>query len=81
VLTNRDSRQGHDVWIVDHSYGAGTRNVSLKAGEKRIITVRLAKSFSWYDFSVVAGRFERRCAGRVETGKPGTSDPAMGRHA
>ncbi|HXE64463.1 MAG TPA: phospholipase C, phosphocholine-specific [Bryobacteraceae bacterium] len=81
LLTNRDAKQSHDARIVDHSYGAGARNVSLKAGEKRTITLRLAKSHSWYDFSVLAGRFERRCAGRVETGKPGYSDPAMSNHA
>jgi phospholipase C len=78
VLTNRDSKPIRDVRIVDHSYGAAARSIALRAGEKRTITLRLAKSFSWYDFSVSAGRFERRCAGRVETGKPGYSDPAMG---
>jgi phospholipase C len=81
VLTNRDSKHAHDLRIVDHSYGAGLRNVSVKAGEKRTITLGLAKSSFWYDFSVTAGGFERRCAGRVETGKPGYSDPAMARHA
>ncbi|HVW07110.1 MAG TPA: alkaline phosphatase family protein, partial [Bryobacteraceae bacterium] len=81
VLTNRDSKQSHDLRIVDHSYGTGTRSVFLKAGEKRTVTLPLAKSFSWYDFSVTAGRLERRCAGRVETGKPGQSDPAMSGHA
>ena len=81
ALTNRDAKQSHDVRIVDHSYGMGGRSLSLKAGEKRTITLRLAKSHSWYDFSVLAGRLERRCAGRVETGKPGYSDPAMSGHA
>jgi phospholipase C len=80
VLTNRDPKQSQDLRIVDHSYGRGTRNIFLKAGEKRTITLRLAKSFSWYDFSVISGAFERRCAGRVETGKAGFSDPAMGSH-
>jgi phospholipase C len=80
VLANRDSK-GNELRVTDHSYGTGARNVSLKAGEKRTITLRLAKSHSWYDFSVTAGRFERRCAGRVETGKPGFSDPAMSGHA
>ncbi|HEY4087728.1 MAG TPA: phospholipase C, phosphocholine-specific [Bryobacteraceae bacterium] len=81
LLTNRDAKQAHDLRVIDHSYGFGAQNVSLNAGEKRTITLGLAKSFSWYDFSVTAGRFERRCAGRVETGKAGYSDPAMGRHA
>jgi phospholipase C len=32
----------------------------------------------WYDFTVTAGAFERRFAGRMETGKDSVSDPAMG---
>jgi phospholipase C len=80
VLANRDSKS-HALRVVDLSYGTGARDVTLRAGETRTITLPLAKSFSWYDFSVIAGRFERRCAGRVETGKPGFSDPAMSGHA
>jgi phospholipase C len=38
----------------------------------------LAKSGNWYDFTVQASGFERRFAGRMETGQPGFSDPAMG---
>jgi phospholipase C len=40
----------------------------------------LANSGNWYDFSVkasVENSFARRLAGRVETGKPGISDPAV----
>ncbi len=36
----------------------------------------LAASYYWYDFTVVAQEFERRFAGRLETGSPGFSDPA-----
>lgn len=32
----------------------------------------------WYDFTVTAGAFERRFAGRMETGRHSVSDPAMG---
>lgn len=35
-------------------------------------------SGNWYDFTVTAPDFERRFAGRMETGEPGSSDPAMG---
>jgi phospholipase C len=39
----------------------------------------LAGSGNWYDFTLsMAGGFERRFAGRLETGKDGLSDPAMG---
>ena len=39
----------------------------------------LAGTNSWYDFTLTMGdSFERRFAGRLETGKDGVSDPAMG---
>ena len=41
----------------------------------------LKNSASWYDLSVTVAQapgFLRRCAGRVETGRHGVSDPAMG---
>jgi len=39
----------------------------------------LADSSSWYDFTLSMGEgFERRFAGRLETGRDGVSDPAMG---
>jgi len=34
-------------------------------------------SHQWYDFTVVSDQFERRFAGRMETGDPGFSDPAV----
>jgi phospholipase C len=44
------------------------------------VTLRLARSSQWYDFGVTivgAAHYLRRFAGRVETGKPGITDPAM----
>jgi phospholipase C len=42
-------------------------------------TWSLAGSASWYDFTLTMdGGFVRRFAGRLETGKDGVSDPAMG---
>ena len=39
----------------------------------------LAASHSWYDFTVTMDNgFERRFAGRLETGTDGWSDPEMG---
>jgi len=81
VIANRDRGRSYGVRIVDHAYGSGDRTATVKAGEKKSIVLRLARSFSWYDFTVkIAGSetFARRFAGRVETGRPGYSDPAMG---
>jgi phospholipase C len=66
------------VEIVDRSYGAVYPAKRLGVGEKA--TVLLPLSHGWYDVSVrVKGKdgFEKRYAGRVETGKDGVSDPAM----
>jgi phospholipase C len=37
----------------------------------------LADSGNWYDLTISENGFDRRFAGRVETGKPSTSDPRM----
>jgi phospholipase C len=47
-----------------------------------IIPINLGKQFGWYDFTVrIVGSelFEKRYAGRVDTGEQGYSDPYMGR--
>jgi len=52
-----------------------------KYGEVNII-VDTSKSYGWYDFSVRIkgnGLFEKRYAGRVETGKSSKTDPLMGK--
>ena len=37
----------------------------------------VASTWNWYDFTVTGIEFERRFAGRLETGTHGVSDPAM----
>lgn len=68
------------VGIIDNSYKAPAKNITVNGNT----TVKhdVSKSFGWYDFTVkVKGNttFEQRYAGRMETGKPSFSDPAMGR--
>lgn len=46
------------------------------------ISLPLARSHGWYDFTVTVGGFaeySRRYAGRIETGRPSRTDPSMGR--
>ena len=65
----------------DHAYGNAPAERRVSAGEGGLLTMSTAASSGWYDLSVVvAGHegFERRYAGRVETGEWGTSDPALG---
>ncbi|HVU54656.1 MAG TPA: phospholipase C, phosphocholine-specific [Puia sp.] len=66
-----------EVVITDNAYKKGTRKA-----RKGSTVLDLRDSKGWYDFTVrVSGvqGFERRCAGRVETGKESISDPFMGR--
>jgi phospholipase C len=68
--------------IEDESYGRAASSMELRPGERHATELRLARSHYWYDFSVKlggSGTFLRRFAGRVETGKNGYSDPALGR--
>jgi len=63
------------VFVTDNAYGTGRRPV------KQSLVLRLGANHHWYDFTVTiagADTFLRRYAGRVETGKPGFSDSAMG---
>jgi phospholipase C len=47
-----------------------------------IVPIDLSKNYGWYDFTIkIIGNdlYEKRYAGRVETGEQGFSDPYMGR--
>ena len=86
TVINRDRNKPAQVMIEDMAYGDAPRELTLgRAGKNNAsasVTLRLQKSFGWHDLRVrVAGApaFERRCAGRVETGREGFSDPLMGR--
>ncbi|HSB97930.1 MAG TPA: phospholipase domain-containing protein, partial [Spongiibacteraceae bacterium] len=54
--------------------------LKIKPGKTANKSWALKASGNWYDFTVQcpgSSGFERRFAGRVESGKPGISDPAM----
>jgi phospholipase C len=81
LLTNL-SNKPQTITITDHAYKANNHQKELPASGKVTLVLNLEKSHHWYDFSVkVAGHqtFEKRYAGRVETGQPGYSDPFIGR--
>jgi len=71
----------HIVEVIDHGYKTNNRKRVLEPGAKSTIAFDLVNSYGWYDFSVkITGseNFEKRYAGRVETGRPSYSDPQMG---
>jgi len=71
-----------NIEIIDHAYKTNNHKKSLSASEISVLVLNLAKSYGWYDFSIRIPEyplFEKRFAGRVETGKSSFSDPFMGR--
>ncbi|GAA4341187.1 phospholipase C, phosphocholine-specific [Pigmentiphaga soli] len=66
------------VAVAANAYrGDGPWTMTVPAGGMAEQHWELADSGCWYDFTVTGANFERRFAGRVETGKDGVSDPAM----
>lgn len=65
--------------ITSNAYAyEGPWSLKIAPGKTKKNKWSLKSSGNWYDFSVKAGnRYLRRFAGRVETGRPGVSDPAM----
>lgn len=67
------------VEIMDHSYGTPPQHKTLPPGRPQVILLASSRNHGWYDYSVRAPEHgEIRFSGRVETGKPGITDPAMG---
>jgi phospholipase C len=70
--------------IIDNAYKSPRQLKTIGRGgqSKNIFLISTARSFGWYDFSVkVKGNsvFEKRYAGRIETGMHSRTDPFMGR--
>ncbi len=78
---NGDARE-RTVTLTDHAYGAAGARRALAPGGRAALAVEARRSAGWYDVGVrVVGvpGFEKRYAGRVETGEWSSSDPAMGK--
>lgn len=68
--------------IVDAAYKKDAVSRDVAASGSASVVLRLDQSHGWYDFRVMIkgfDQFEKRYAGRVETGKDSVSDPFMGR--
>jgi phospholipase C len=79
-ITNLDRKNAYTVEIRDLAYRQAPKTKVIAPAETSRILLDLERSSNWYDFSLkISGSegFEKRYAGRVETGKPGFSDPAM----
>lgn len=81
-IENKDPSKTWEVRITDNAYKAAPLTLELAPGQSLVKVLDLKRSYSWHDFTVtVGGRagLSKRYAGRVETGKPGYTDPFMGR--
>ena len=68
------------IEIKDNSYKQAGQSKTVANGSREKFVVDLSKSSRWYDTSLIIkgnAKFEKRFAGRVETGEEGLSDPAM----
>lgn len=77
-LTNSEAPVS--ISIRDCSYGKKPEILNLQPGELSSLIVASSQSDCWYDFSIASAsnsQFERRYAGRAETGAWGRTDPAM----
>ena len=76
---------GEQVFVIrDLAYGNGEQEVRVKGGANVTAGVPVRESHGWYEFSVSGtgeAPFERRFAGRLETGIDGFSDPQLSRRA
>ncbi|WAC19727.1 phospholipase C, phosphocholine-specific [Luteolibacter sp. SL250] len=84
AVANRQSSGDLACSVEDVSYGRPAVALAIPAGGHATLPLDLADSSGWYDFTLhIAGHgpFSRRWAGRVETGKAGTTDPLIGRGA
>jgi phospholipase C len=82
VGVNKEKHRTHTVQVVDNAYGIPPSVHVLSPGASATTLVSTRRSLGWYDISVrtlSSPFFEQRYAGRVETGKWSSSDPAMGR--
>jgi phospholipase C len=80
LAVNRDKQKDFTVEARDNAYSNPRISKVIASGRNERLEVRASKSAGWYDLSIhIAGseRFEKRYAGRVETGRWSTSDPAM----
>ena len=67
------------VHIADNAYKAAPIRKHLQPKQEITVPLSLEKSHGWYDFTIAANGTDAttRLAGRIETGKPSISDPAM----
>lgn len=84
VFVNRGRQPLRCTVALDAAYrasGAREREITVAAGAEARDVWRLGASDRWYDLAVTLAdnrAYLRRFAGKIETGEPGRTDPAIG---
>lgn len=80
-MANRSQKEVR-LAIIDNSYGGPQFSPTVTAGATTSSYIDVSGSHGWYDLTVrIDGNeaFSNTFAGRLENGKPGKTDPLMGR--
>ncbi len=81
ALVNAGKQAPMTVEIKDNAYGNKSIRRGIAPAVSQTIILPAGKSHGWYDLSIVINGipgFEKRYAGRIETGRESFSDPVMG---
>lgn len=81
-VANKNAQKPVQITIKDNAYKKKDLTREIAKGGKTTVVLALKESYGWYDLSVQingVATFEKRYAGRVETGKESFSDPLMGK--
>jgi phospholipase C len=79
VMTMKNSAAApQTIAVHENAYGPDVRaTLTLPAGGEGRHVIDVRASANWYDFTATAGITRWRFAGRLETGRPSTSDPEI----
>lgn len=82
IRIKNNSAKAFRIIISDNSYGSSPFILNAEVGKTVSSYIDPAKSYGWYDISLQVDEndaFRHLFAGRIENGKPGKTDPFMGR--
>ncbi len=77
VATNEGASEATLIVRANAYRTDGPWTLRLRGGARLVRQWSLISSHQWYDFTVTSEFIERRFAGRLETGSPSFSDPAV----
>lgn len=82
IRVKNKSTSAIQLVLTDNAYGSKKFSIDVAGLKSTSSFVDVSKSYGWYDLSVslkANHEFKQTFAGRVENGKPGRTDPFMGR--